>query len=84
MPDRVRHENPRLCILDYIGVSPKWVICRYRFLEAAERAVAADNLSWAGLAADLGYSDQAHLVRDFKRMLGVTPGQYVAGLVSRS
>ena len=33
---------------------------------------------WEGLAADLGWYDQAHFSNDFKAMLGCTPGQYAA------
>lgn len=57
----------------YVGVGPKWVILRYRIHEALERAGAAPDVDWAALAADLGYSDQAHLVRDFTATLGVPP-----------
>ncbi|MFC8537072.1 DUF6597 domain-containing transcriptional factor [Streptomyces sp. NPDC057249] len=57
----------------YVGVGPKWVILRYRIHEALERAGAAPDVDWAALAAELGYSDQAHLVRDFTATLGVPP-----------
>ncbi|MFD4584071.1 DUF6597 domain-containing transcriptional factor [Streptomyces sp. NPDC058434] len=33
---------------------------------------------WAALAAELGYSDQAHLVRDFTATVGVPPTAYAA------
>ena len=33
---------------------------------------------WAALAAELGYSDQAHLVRDFTSTVGVPPTAYAA------
>ncbi|MFJ6729777.1 DUF6597 domain-containing transcriptional factor [Streptomyces sp. NPDC091281] len=59
-----------------VGVSPKWVILRYRIHEALERAETSADLDWAGLAADLGYADQAHLVRDFKATVGVPPTAY--------
>ncbi|WP_156380400.1 MULTISPECIES: helix-turn-helix domain-containing protein [unclassified Rhodococcus (in: high G+C Gram-positive bacteria)] len=29
------------------------------------------------IAVGLGYADQAHLIRDFRGVAGVTPGQYV-------
>ncbi|MET9651490.1 DUF6597 domain-containing transcriptional factor [Streptomyces sp. JL2001] len=62
-----------------VGVGPKWVILRYRIHEALERAESGegpDTLDWARLAADLGYSDQAHLVRDFTATVGVPPTAY--------
>ncbi|MFF9915794.1 DUF6597 domain-containing transcriptional factor [Streptomyces sp. NPDC013457] len=62
-----------------VGVGPKWVILRYRIHEALERAEATEAGSspdWAALAAELGYSDQAHLVRDFTATVGVPPTAY--------
>ncbi|GGJ60987.1 helix-turn-helix transcriptional regulator [Streptomyces brasiliensis] len=60
----------------YVGVGPKWVILRYRIHEALERAETERAVGWADLAADLGYADQAHLVRDFTSTVGVPPGAY--------
>ncbi len=60
----------------YVGVSPKWVLQRYRLHEANERLLADGALDLAGLALELGYADQSHFVRDFKAMVGVTPGSY--------
>ncbi len=59
-----------------VGVRPKWVIQRYRLHEAAERIAAAPDQDWAGLAHELGYADQAHFVRDFRRLVGRTPAAY--------
>ncbi|MEU7609437.1 AraC family transcriptional regulator [Micromonospora sp. NPDC049204] len=74
-----RHDLPvrrlQRLFLEYVGVGPKWVIRRYRLQEAVEQA-AGGPLSWADLAADLGYSDQAHLVRDFTAVAGVSPAAY--------
>jgi AraC-like DNA-binding protein len=66
---------------DYVGVSPKWVMRRARLHEAALRAEAggAAAVNWAALAAELGYSDQAHLTRDFTATIGVPPTRYAAG-----
>lgn len=63
----------------YVGVSPKWVIQRYRLHEAAEKLAGDGAVSQAGLASELGYSDQAHFVRDFKQVVGVSPGVYAKG-----
>jgi AraC-like DNA-binding protein len=65
------------------GVSPTWVIRRYRLLEAAEAVGSGDPVSWAALAADLGYADQAHLIRDFRAALGQTPAAYAAAQPGR-
>lgn len=61
---------------EHVGVRPKWVIQRYRLHEAAERIAAAPDQDWADLAHDLGYADQAHFVRDFRRFVGKTPAVY--------
>ncbi|KWV31508.1 helix-turn-helix domain-containing protein [Micromonospora rifamycinica] len=65
--------------LDHVGVGPKWVIRRYRLLEAIEHVVTGWP-DWATLAADLGYSDQAHLARDFAAVTGRTPTGYARSL----
>ncbi|WP_436763841.1 AraC family transcriptional regulator [Streptosporangium sp. V21-05] len=63
---------------DYVGVSPKWVIRRYRIHEAAERAGPATD--WSRLAVDLGYSDQSHFTRDFTAVIGMSPTAYARRL----
>jgi AraC-like DNA-binding protein len=57
----------------YVGASPKWVIQRYRLLEASEQLKRRDPPALAALAASLGYADQAHFARDFKLTVGRTP-----------
>ncbi|MBM9466912.1 helix-turn-helix domain-containing protein [Nakamurella leprariae] len=59
-----------------VGVSPKWVITRLRLLEAAHRLELEPELNVAELAVQLGWYDQAHLTRDFRRLLGRPPGRY--------
>ncbi|MEO7456061.1 MAG: helix-turn-helix domain-containing protein [Gemmatimonadaceae bacterium] len=60
----------------YVGVSPKWVIQRYRLHEAAGQLAAGTAPSQSMLALELGYSDQAHFVRDFSAVVGTTPALY--------
>lgn len=62
---------------EYVGVSPKWVIQRYRLHEAMARLEAGTAEDLAALAYDLGYFDQAHFNRDFKALLGRSPSSYV-------
>jgi AraC-like DNA-binding protein len=65
--------------LEYAGVPPTWVIRRYRLLEAAEAVREGKPVSWADIAAALGYADQAHLTRDFRAAIGQTPAAYASG-----
>ncbi|WP_299039062.1 AraC family transcriptional regulator [uncultured Pseudokineococcus sp.] len=60
-----------------VGLTPKWLIQRRRLHEAVGR-LRAGGTTHAEIAADLGYADQAHLVRDFSRVTGTTPGRFAA------
>lgn len=60
----------------HVGVGPKQVIRRHRLLEAAARVAAGEDVDHARLAVELGYSDQAHFVRDFSEAIGRSPGRY--------
>ncbi len=62
----------------HVGVSPKWVIRRYRLREAAEQLRSTPGIALAGLAASLGYADQAHFARDFKAVIGLSPRAFAA------
>jgi len=61
---------------EYVGIGPKWVIRRYRLHEVTERMAAGGEIDWAALAADLGYADQGHFIRDFRSMFGEPPTWY--------
>jgi AraC-like DNA-binding protein len=61
---------------EYVGVSPKWVIRRYRLHEAVERLRSGERLDCAQLALALGYYDQAHLINDFRSILSCTPAEF--------
>jgi AraC-like DNA-binding protein len=71
-------------VAGYIGFSPKWLIQRYRLQEAAAALRSGDAPPLAALAAELGYSDQAHFGREFKSVIGQTPGAYLASATERS
>jgi AraC-like DNA-binding protein len=60
----------------YVGVSPKWVIQRYRLHEVAERLANNTTVDLTSMALDLGYFDQAHFIKDFKAIVGWTPAEY--------
>lgn len=61
-----------------LGLTPRALA---RLLRMRRLLVALDVSApapWTDLAAQYGWFDQAHLIRDFKRHTGVTPSQYVA------
>lgn len=60
----------------HVGVSPKWVVRRSRVQEAADRVARGERVDWASTAQELGYHDQAHLIRDFHAQVGFTPAAY--------
>jgi AraC-like DNA-binding protein len=63
-----------------VGVSPKWVIKRYRMHEAVAQLQAGAPVKLAQLALDLGYFDQAHFINEFTALVGKPPGTYLRQL----
>jgi AraC-like DNA-binding protein len=70
---------------DRVGVSPKLFLRIVRFqraLSAARRAAtsatrARRRTAWAELAVSLGFYDQSHFIRDFRRFAGGAPGSWM-------
>ncbi len=61
------------CFQDEVGTSPKDISRRLRFLAAVTLADSAPVPDWAGIAAEAGFFDQSHMIRDFKAMCALTP-----------
>ena len=69
-----------------IGAAPKTVGRILRFAgarRAIDAGIAPEGGGWAGLAADWGYADQAHLIREFRALAGVTPADYLRDAQAR-
>ncbi|HEY2472759.1 MAG TPA: helix-turn-helix domain-containing protein [Terracidiphilus sp.] len=61
---------------EHVGLTPK-LFCRVRrFRTLLDRIDKGMPVNWADLAADCGYFDQAHLIRDFREFAGITPLEY--------
>lgn len=61
------------------GLNPKvfaQLVRFHRFVEAV--STGADPADWTGVAADVGYYDQPHVIRAFRRFTGWTPSEYRA------
>jgi AraC-like DNA-binding protein len=65
----------------YIGLSPSALIRRRRLQEAADRSRTDPAADLAAIAAELGYTDHAHLTNDFQKTLGFTPSTYRRSVV---
>lgn len=60
----------------YIGVGPKWVIDRYRMIEAVEALNRGEARNLTELAHRLGFFDSAHFTHSFQSLTGMPPSAY--------
>lgn len=56
-----------------VGISPKLLCCITRFNHALELKLKNPGIKWTSIAHQLGYFDQMHLIKDFKKFTGGTP-----------
>jgi AraC-like DNA-binding protein len=63
-----------------IGIGPKAFGRIRRFQGAFARVRQGDTPDWARLAADSGYFDQSHMIRDFVEFSGLSPARYLRWL----
>jgi transcriptional regulator GlxA family with amidase domain len=56
-----------------IGATPKTMARILRFEHARHMAGSVPRRSWADIAYEAGYADQAHLVREFRDLSGLSP-----------
>jgi AraC-like DNA-binding protein len=61
-----------------VGLSPRTLARVLRVRRLLEQVDVHDRIVWTSLAAELGWYDQAHLIRDVSRHTGVPPSAYVA------
>jgi AraC-like DNA-binding protein len=60
-----------------VGLTPKLYARIQRFQYAIKLAQLSDEVDWADLAADAGYYDQSHMIRDFQEFSGLNPSAYL-------
>jgi AraC-like DNA-binding protein len=61
----------------FVGVSAKAFARLHRFVWTLERLRNSTDVEWSRIAAEAGYSDQSHLVRDFRRVGATSPTDYL-------
>ena len=59
--------------MEETGLRPKLLARVLRFRHAAQLASRTRMPDWCSIAADSGYFDQSHLIRDFRSFTGATP-----------
>ncbi len=62
----------------FVGLPPQQVIRVQRLVRTLAAIDPQGPPRWAQLAAAQGYCDQPHLVREFRRLAGLTPSDYLA------
>jgi AraC-like DNA-binding protein len=61
-----------------VGLTPKRFCRVRRFQRAIALADRGSIEDWAAIAADCGFSDQPHLIREFRAFAGLPPSAYLA------
>ncbi len=59
-----------------VGCTPRTLARTVRFQQLLALVGRDERVDWAGLAWDSGFADQAHLIREFRRFTGATPGSF--------
>jgi AraC-like DNA-binding protein len=65
----------RRAFTESVGIGPKDFARTVRLQRVLD--LATRSTDWGRIAADSGYFDQAHLITDFRQLVGLTPGAYV-------
>jgi AraC-like DNA-binding protein len=60
-----------------IGLTPKTGARLVRLDSVWQRIDQHGPLDWGQVAAEAGYADQAHLIRDFRQFTGATPAEFL-------
>lgn len=61
-----------------VGFPPKSVARIMRFRKLIDAVKFERDVDWARLAQNFSYYDQSHLIREFRKLSGVTPEGYIA------
>jgi AraC-like DNA-binding protein len=65
----------RRAFAENVGIGPKEFARTVRLQRAVQSA--STSMDWGRIAADAGYYDQAHLIADFRELVGLTPGAFL-------
>ncbi|AWM80296.1 AraC family transcriptional regulator [Gammaproteobacteria bacterium ESL0073] len=65
---------------DQFGISPKFYCLTLRFQNALLKLLYNDSVTLTELAIDLGYADQSHFLREFKKFAAVSPKKFLMAI----
>lgn len=68
----------------YLGASPNEMLRLSRLWRSMQMALDNPDRGWGTIAAECGYSDQAHLVDEYRRFTGSAPRRWRANLAGVS
>lgn len=59
-----------------LGISPKDYLKLIRFDNTCKHIAVNPYFAWSNLINEVGYYDQAHFIKEFKHMMGMTPSKW--------
>jgi len=65
-----------------VGLPPKIMGRIARFQQVVDTCRGQQAIDWPDLAYASGYADQSHLIREFRRLAGVTPSDFLVQTVA--
>lgn len=68
----------QLLFQTHVGIGLKWIIARRRLLATIDHVKCNPRRSWTDAAAEMGYSSQSHFSREFSKIIGQSPSNYLA------
>lgn len=71
----VSARHMRRAFNEHVGIGPREFARTVRLQRAVR--MSASSHDWVRIAAEAGYCDQAHLIRDWRELVGLTPGSYL-------
>jgi methylphosphotriester-DNA--protein-cysteine methyltransferase len=60
-----------------VGLKPKTLSRVFRFQTVLKKIERESRVSWSFVAQEAGYYDQAHFIRDFESLSGMSPSRYL-------
>jgi AraC family transcriptional regulator len=62
------------------GMSPHCYVLQYR-VRRTQQLLASTDMSLAEIADAVGFSNQSHCIQSFRKIVGVTPGDYRSSMI---